>query len=349
MPAKTIKSNQNKCATCGGILKFSPKDRALKCESCGGIEKIDIKKEFDKHYFDEDVKKSKEYNEFKKTNKVFKCSSCGSNVILNSLEISKLCPYCSSPCVIDPKEDIGLKPDGIIPFKFGRKEASELYKKGIKKKWFLPNKFKKKPPIDEMKGVYVPSFSFDANASTTYYGKLGDTKTDSKGRTHTTYRTISGKFNSQHHDVLVESSSKINQKTFNSINPYNMKEVVSFNSNFILGYSLEHYNQNLAECKIIADEIMKNKIKTLILSNYNYDVVAEFSQNTIFSEEKFAYFILPIYQVNYKYKDKNYTTFMNGQTGKVGSGYPKSAVKITFFILFIFLIFFGFVALFYLT
>ncbi len=341
MTQTKIDSNQDKCQTCGGILRFSPDDMALKCVSCSNLEKIDIKKDVIKHIYGTDEQKTKEYNEFTKQNKVFKCSSCGSNIVLNTLEVSKTCPYCSSPCVIDKTEKIGLKPDGIIPFKFGKEKARELYKKGIKKKWFIPNVFKKTPPIDEMKGVYVPTFLFDANAFTSYSGRLGTSRTDARGRTYTSYRNISGTYKSSHKDVLVETSSKLDQITFNSINPFNIKEVVSFNSSFILGYSVEHYNQKLDVCKNLADNIMKNKIKALILSQYSYDTVASFYQKTTFSEEKYSYFIVPTYQVNYKYKDKNYTTFMNGQTGKVGSGYPKSAVKITFFVLFIIAIIVG--------
>ncbi len=334
-----IDSNQDKCQTCGGILRFSPDDGALKCGSCSSIEKIDYSKNVKKHDYGVQEQTTKEYNEFVKQNKVFKCYSCGSNIVLNTLEVSKVCPYCSSPCVIDENEKIGIKPDGIIPFKFGREKARDLYKKGIRKKWFIPNIFKKKPPIDEMKGVYVPTFSFDAKAFTKYSGRLGTQRTNSQGETHTSYKTISGTYNSQHSNVLVETSTKLDQATFNSINPFNMADVVNFNSAFILGYSLEHYNQKLEHCKTIADDMIKDRIKKLILSKYSYDFIDYFNQDTVFSQEKYSYYIVPTYQVNYKYKNKNYTTFMNGQTGKVGSGYPKSAIKITFFVLFILAIF----------
>jgi len=60
---------------------------------------------------------------------------------------------------------------------------------------------------------------------------------------------------------------------------------------------------------------------------------------------KFAHYLLPVYKCDYKYKNKNYTTLMNGQTGKVGGGYPKSGVKITFFVLMIIAIIGGIIAL----
>ena len=91
---------------------------------------------------------------------------------------------------------------------------------------------------------------------------------------------------------------------------------------------------------------MEDIIKSRILSRYNYDTVASYEQKTVFKDEKYSYYILPTYQVSYDYKGKKYTTFMNGETGKVGSGLPKSPVKITFFVLMIIAIIVALVVLF---
>ena len=39
---------------------------------------------------------------------------------------------------------------------------------------------------------------------------------------------------------------------------------------------------------------------------------------------------MPVYTFEFMYKDKKYITYMNGQTGKVGSGLPISKVKVAF-------------------
>ena len=80
---------------------------------------------------------------------------------------------------------------------------------------------------------------------------------------------------------------------------------------------------------------MEDIIKSAILSGYTYDRVASYSQETTYYNQKFSYYILPTYQVNFMYKNKNRTIFMNGQTGRVGGGVPRSGTKITFFVLFI--------------
>ena len=352
MAETEIKSTQERCLSCGGNVKFSPEEKALKCVFCGSLEKIDFTNNNVKHNYEVEEEDKKEYANFAKNNKVFKCKSCGAQVVLNKLEVSKVCPYCLSPCAIDSSEKIGLKPDSIIPFKFSQNKASVLFKQGLKKKWFIPNKFKKSPPIDKIKGVYVPCFSFDAKSSTTYFGELAKQTTsvrNGKTHTHTRHFRISGTKDLVHQNVLVETSSHLDQKVFNSIKPYNIGELVDFKTDFIMGYSVEHYDQALENCKQIADNMIKESIKNTILSKYDYTYVVSYNQQTKFSDELYSYYILPTYQVNYTYKNKNYTTFMNGQTGKVGSGLPKSAIKITFFSLFVALIIIGILILFFVT
>ena len=348
---KVVKSTQDKCRSCGGHLYFSPEDQALKCESCGGIEKIEFDHNNQKHDFKENKDAKEDYNEFANENKVFKCSSCGANVVLNKLDVATKCPYCDSSITVSKDAKIGLRPDSIIPFKFGEQKASMLYKQGLKKKWFLPNVFKKSPPIDEIKGVYVPCFSFDAKSHTIYSGRLSKTYTttsrDGHTQTHTTYFNISGVRDYTHLDVMVETSSKIDQITFNGIKPYNLKELVVFKDAFIRGYSLEHYDQALENCKKVADAIIDQQIKNYILSSYVYTNVESYNQDVSLSQEKYSYYIVPTYSVKYKYKDKDYVTYMNGQTGKVGGGLPKSAVKITFFVFGIIALIIGIIAVIY--
>ena len=173
--------------------------------------------------------------------------------------------------------------------------------------------------------------------SSKYNGKLATdhTSTDSNGRRHTStsYKHISGTKNMQHSNILVETSSHIDQNVFASLKPYNLNELVDYKNEFILGFSVEHYDQALDLCKKIADGIIDERIRSTILSGYSYDRVCFLDIDTARSQQKYAYYLVPTYKFDYTYKNKKYTTYMNGQTGRVGIGVPKSPTKITFFVL----------------
>ena len=345
---KIIKADDSSCPSCGATMRYNPEKQKLYCDNCQTCKDIEFEALLMKHDWDE-KDRLKDLKDFAEETKALKCPNCGANVILNKYEYSKECPYCGSNLVDRSAENSNLAPDGILPFMFSDEVASKLYRDGIKKKWFVPNAFKKAPPTENIKGIYIPSFGYDADTTSNYSGQLATDHTtrDSNGHTHTytTYQNISGTYKSEQRDILVETSSKINQDQFEKIKPYSMDKSVAFKQGFIMGYTVEAYENSLEECKKIADELMDGIIRSQILSKYHYDRVVYFKMSTEQTNNKYMYYLLPIYKCDYTYKNKKYTTLMNGQTGKVGGGYPKSPVKITFFVLFWILVAIGIVFL----
>lgn len=325
-----IKKSNNKCLNCGGNLIFSPQFEALYCNNCKSITKIIANKNNKKYnYVNNEV--SEENNKSTSTN----CTNCGAFIQLDKREITKTCPYCDTNFVVDEKDIQGIKPTSVIPFSFDKEKAVEYYKNGIKKKHFLPNKFKASPSIDSIYGTYISCFSFDTDTFSKYSGKISYTTTYSKdGKTYsqTNSRLINGEKNMQFKDFLIESSELTNQDLFDEVKPYiiDNSTTYEYNPDFIRGYDVKTYDTSLSSCKVLSEEYIKEKIKSAILSGYSYDRVDYFNLNTNFTNYKFSYILLPLYFVDYEYKNKKYTTYINGQTGKIGNNLPKSKVKIFF-------------------
>lgn len=344
-----LKSKDYGCPSCGATLKYSPERQKLYCEKCETCVDIIKEKVTEKHSWEERKKFNTKAIEKSEEERVLKCVNCGANIKLNSLEFSKKCPYCDTNIVGVFTDENKLVPDTIIPFKYSLEEAKQLFAKGFKKKMFIPRELKKNCPVDNLSGIYFPSYSYDSHTESDYKGVLATdhTYTDSQGnrKTRTTYKHISGHQIMDLKDVLVETSTKLDQIEMNKIQPYNMEEMVKFDNGFILGYSVEDFEKTIDQCKEIADNIMKNSIKRAILSKYSYDRVSSFSMTTAFTNEKYMYYLLPLYENEYTYNNKKYRTIMNGQTGKLAGKVPRSPVKITFFVLFILAIIGGIVGL----
>lgn len=325
-----------KCSSCGGNLVFNPTRCALVCDKCSGVINIEKNPNINKHSINIEMTAN---NEIKKTN----CSNCGASVNLSGLEVAGVCPYCNSNL------NIGFShtPDAVLPFKIDRQNAIELYKKNVRKKLFLPNAFKKNPAFENLNGFYIPSFSFDCNTHSVYSGTLEKSKRDSDGNTYAHEFNIGGTKDINFRDTFIESSSKLTQAQLQEILPYNTKEnLFKYNDDFIAGYSVENFDNSLENCKVLHDKVIDSKILRAILSNYDYTKVLRFNLSTTFSFVTYSYVLLPVYSIKINYNNKNYLTFMNGQNGNLGENLPKSKVKITFFILSIILVVFGFIALF---
>ena len=58
-----------------------------------------------------------------------------------------------------------LKPDVVLPFKLNKEDAIKALKKHYLKKPLLPSTFSKANHLEEIKGVYVPFWMYDGEAS----------------------------------------------------------------------------------------------------------------------------------------------------------------------------------------
>ena len=339
-----IKGSNAKCRNCGGSLTFDPASQDLHCPNCDSHFAFDKARKQIKHRISEGkaVDRMDVHDKWASEMKVVKCQTCGAEVMLSGLEVSTACPYCGSDYVSETKALPGLKPDVVIPFAFNEEKAAELFVKGMKKKFFAHQALKKKLPPSKIHGIYVPSFTFDADSVSRYDGRLykNKTYTDSKGNSHTRreYFKISGTESLAHRDYVEESSTKMNDKQMTALLPYQMDGSYQYDSNFIRGYSLEHYQDGLAACYDNAQTKMRAAIRSAILNQYNHDGVDYLNIDARFSNELYSYRVLPVYSFEFLWKKKNYMVFMNGQTGKVGSQYPKSALKISILVILIVLV-----------
>lgn len=341
-----LQSIDAKCPTCGNNYKYSPEDASLKCEKCASLRKIEKTNETAKKTFD-DVDDSP-IIAWKQQEKYIKCKSCGSTVELKNNEISIDCPYCESQNVV-LKEDIeGLYPDKLLPFKFGKTEAGEQFVKSVKKKFYVPRPFKKRVPESEIEGFYFPTFEFDADSHSTYSGRLYRNKTVGSGknaRTVRVYFNISGKIDYKHRNVLVESSKRMSQKKMDDILPYEFDAITDFKPDYLFGYTVEQYDEPFSNAVANSEKIFNEQIRNAILKKYTYNGVSSLDIKSTFSNKGYSYDMMPVYSFDYNYKNKKYSTFMNGQTGKLGGGLPISKIKVAFTVIIVLIIVIGIIAL----
>ena len=338
--------NVNNCPTCGGKVEYSPNDNALKCVKCQKIFPI-AKDNLVVKRLVTDATNDEGFKEWEGTTRFFQCTNCGAKIALNRYEMSTKCQYCNTASLIPTEQLPGLIPDGIIPFKITKEQAKEQFAARVKRKMFISRKFVKNLPKLELGATYISSFDYAFNTFSRYSGiqEVTHTRTNSDGKEEEYVSSVpfSGVKYYDFGDVIVESSDKISQEEINVILPYNYKEVCKFNPDFVKGYSVGYYNQTVDSGLKRAKTIADSRLRSMISSEYSGvdKKVVSLQVETTYSNEKFSYLLVPIYFINYKYKDKEYLNLMNGQNGNVGGKFPKSKLKIALFSIFIGLLVIG--------
>lgn len=190
---------QPKCPSCGGPMEFSPRDQKLKCVYCGTTKELDLTTQNPKENdFEEWSKKTAEdLSNVGTEMREVKCAQCGATVTLEG-ESSGKCPFCGTPLVVDQAEVKRVwQPEYIVPFKIAKAECNDIFGKWINGKFFCPSKFKNGSVVaDSFKGVFLPFWTYDAKAVTTYTGEKGRTEKrkdkDGKEESYTEWRPVSG-------------------------------------------------------------------------------------------------------------------------------------------------------------
>lgn len=325
----------NKCPTCAGYFVFSPKDNALKCQSCGAIRQVNCSDKINQH--DYESNKGEYITDWTKDAKTVKCQNCGANIIVNRFSLVDKCSYCGGATLVDVENTNSIKPDAVLPFSIDVDQARTFFREGLKGKMFVPNVLKKQLPQLNIVSRYINAYVFNAELVATYNGRLeySETETDKDGYTHTyTYtRLVSGTMPHKIVDFAIESSSNLSQGELNKIMPYNLANLKSYSGEFLYGSSAEYSNKSLEDANRELENYVRQDVEHKIVRKHSADRVVSMNLVYNYSYKNYCYCLLPTYIFNYDYKKKHYSTIMNGTTGKLGGGVPRSGVKITSFVL----------------
>ena len=322
-----------KCPCCGGAIEFNTTAQKMKCPYCDTEFEMEALREYDQVLQDDapdemnwETNAGCEWQGEDENFVTYICQSCAGEIICDKTTAATSCPYCGNPVVMAGNLSGTLKPDYIIPFKFDKNAAKNGYFNHIKGKKLLPKIFKDANHIDEIKGMYVPVWLFDAgaNASIRYRATRVRHWSDSNyNYTETKYYAILRGGNIAFERVPVDGSEKMDDALMESIEPYNFNEAVDFQTAYMAGYLADKYDVTAEESIGRANQRIKTSTEQAFRSTVQgYTTVMAENSNIRLNNGKAKYALYPVWILNTTYEGKKYTFAMNGQTGKFVGDLP---------------------------
>jgi hypothetical protein len=118
--------------------------------------------------------------------------------------------------------------------------------------------------------------------------------------------------------VPVDGSEKMDDTYMDSIEPFDYKGMVAFNTAYLSGYLAEKYDVDAEAALPRANERIKETIEDEFKKTVTgYVTVSTESSAVQVSKGIVRYALFPVWMLNTKYKGEMYTFAMNGQTGKL--------------------------------
>lgn len=337
------------CSACGANLAFAPGAASLQCGHCGVLNQIpesdraqqlEALEELDYHAFLEHAAGEQDTVDRMEVT----CQACGAHTQLADHQTSGKCAFCGSPIVAQSKSVRVIQPRAVLPFAFDKKKAVDCYERWLASLWFAPGDLKKAAFIDEsLKGVYLPYWTYDMDATTDYTGMRGVdywvTETYSvtvNGRSQTRTRQVrktrwypaSGRVFNAFDDVLVPASRTFPEDRLDILEPWDLPRLVPYDAAYLAGFVAESYSVTLPQGFQEAAERIQPAIDRSICADIGGDHQQIHTKRSAYDDITFKHLLLPVWITAYRYHGRLFRVIINARTGELSGERPYSVWKI---------------------
>ena len=339
-----------RCSQCAGEMHWDPGAGAMRCQYCSHVVAVS-ETEGNASVVEYDLEhglamaRNRGYGTPVRTTV---CKECGATISFGDNVTATRCDFCDSAQVMEQEADRNvLRPESLVPFHVDKKVAGEKFSSWIHGLWFRPNDLKHRAEVEEMNGVYVPYWTFDAQVDSDWTAQAGyhyyDTETyterDAQGNTVTRTRQVqrtrwvwsSGRRNDLYDDVLICASRGLPHELADRLTTFDTARLVPYEPNYLAGWKAEEYAVELNDAWKTAVGRIESSQRSRCSRDVPGDTQRFLSVHNQFSSETFKHVLLPIWIASYRYHEKVYRFLVNGQTGEVTGKAPWSWIKIILF------------------
>jgi len=341
------------CPACGAEAVWTPAKQAIICPYCGTTSPAQVElsatgeeiiKEHDLAAALRSVPDDKRGWQAQKTS--VRCQSCQAISLFDPQRVAQRCDFCGSSALV-PYEEIkeAFRPESLLPMKLAEAQVREEIRKWYGSHFWAPNKLKNKAMTDQVHGLYIPYWTFDAQVHADWKAESGDYYyvtehySDSQGKRRSRqvrkvrWYPSSGSLDHFFDDELVPASRGVHEKMLRQVEPFPTKEVVPYKPGFLSGWVVERYQIDLVSAAQRSRAQMAERLRQLCAAQVPGDTHRNLQVYAGYSQQTFKHILVPLWLLSYAYGRKTYQVVINGYTGSIAGEYPKSWVKITVAIL----------------
>jgi hypothetical protein len=283
-----------------------------------------------------------------------RCKECGAAVRVAEGERTAACAFCATPYVAQAETSPERKrPEFVLPFGVSKKEAEASFKAWLGKSgWLTPGDLALQGRLSELRGVYVPFWSFSMRSQSEWCAQIGedwyetivesyteveDGKHVTRTRTRQVLRTewypLEGSYHQYHSSYLVAASKGLSQASADAIAPFPVAEVTRYAPHFLSGWLCEDYALEKEEAARISEEHFRKQEAQSIAAFLPGDRHTDLQVQTDFQDASEDLILLPVWILAYRYRNRTFRFLLNGVSGKTDGQKPWSSWRIAFLIL----------------
>jgi hypothetical protein len=116
------------------------------------------------------------------------------------------------------------------------------------------------------------------------------------------------------------------------VEPFPTNELVPYDTSFLSGFIVEHYQVVLFDAARESEAAMRDKLEELCAAQIPGDTYRNLVIHPTFSARTFKHILVPVWLLTYTYGTRAFQVVVNGVTGRIAGEYPKSFWKVFFLV-----------------
>ena len=263
------------CPECGGEMEWNASKQAFACPFCGFIPKDQPKPQdtsgaIQEHNLEQTLAALASAPRGYGAEKVqVKCQSCNAISVFEPGRVAQRCEFCGSPSIVPYQETHdAITPESLLPVKLGEPQVRDQLKCWYASRWFAPDALKSAVLTDTLHAIYLPYWTFDAQALADWIAESGDYYTeveyytDAQGNQQsrevqrTRWHPSGGHVEHFFDDVLVPATVGVRMDLLRKVEPFPTDQLVPYDPSFVRGWTVERYQVDLRRAADINREQM---------------------------------------------------------------------------------------------
>lgn len=272
--------------------------------------------------------------------RVVSCQTCGATVTFGGTTIAQRCDFCSSQHVLeqDAHRNV-IRPESLVPFSVDQATAQSKFRAWLGSSWFRPGDLTSRASVEELAGVYIPFWTFDASVHSRWRAEAGhhyyeqEVVVENGQKRHRNVRKTRwvparGERRDRYDDVLVVASRGLPEKLADRLATFDTRQLRPYDPSYLAGWRAEEYAVGLDDAWTKAAAKIERQQQANCARDVPGDTHRHLQVHNTFSDKTFKHILLPLWISSYRYGDKVYRCLVNGQTGEVSGEAPLSWVRV---------------------
>jgi predicted RNA-binding Zn-ribbon protein involved in translation (DUF1610 family) len=341
------------CPACGGEAVWNPAKNKLACPFCGTDSPARI--EADGSVVEHDLVAALRAipdaaRGWQNAARQVRCQSCNAICLFDASRQAQNCPFCGSAQLVAYAETkAAFRPESVLPFTISESAARDGIRAWYGRLWLAPSEIEHRALTDTVAGIYLPYWTFDAQAEADwtaeaghYYYESETVMVNGQPRARQVQRIrwepATGHVAHFFDDDLVCASVGVQPALIRGIEPFPTHELKPYAAAYLAGWVVERYQIDLVGAAQRARAAMDAKLQALCAAQVPGDTYRNLAVQSDYSKQTFKHILVPVWLLAYSYGARRFQCAMNGVTGAVRGEYPKSPWKIALIVVAVFVV-----------